>query len=248
MDRWSGRVALVTGASSGIGAAIAEDLVKAGVKVIGCARRVELIQALAEKLKGERGMLNAIKCDLYNEDEIKAMFEAINKDHGGVDICINNAGMGNYAPLLDSETTKWKQMINLNILALCICTREAIKGMRARGMDNGHVIHIASMDAHRIYPEPGEHFLAATKQMVRALLEGHRNELRALHSHIRVSEVCPAMTETPFTLQGGPVDEQSSQYKFLEARDVSASVMYILSQPPHVQVHDVLLRPTEQVS
>ncbi|CAH1795408.1 unnamed protein product, partial [Owenia fusiformis] len=250
MDRWSGRVALVTGASSGIGAAVSEDLVKAGVNVIGCARRVDKIQALADKLKGEKGSLTAMKCDLNNEDEIKAMFEVINKDHGGADICINNAGIGNYAPLLESETNRWKQMLDLNILALCICTREAVKGMRARGVDDGHVIHVASMDAHRMYSDPAEHFYAATKQMVKALLEGHRNELRTLKSHIRVSEVCPAMTETEFVLQGGPegmFDDQYSKYKVLEARDISAAILYMLSQPAHVQVHDVLVRPTEQV-
>jgi NADP-dependent 3-hydroxy acid dehydrogenase YdfG len=107
------------------------------------------------------------------------LFGAIREKFGGVDVLVNNAGLGHDAPLTSGATDEWREMLELNVLALCICTREAIADMRRRG-DDGHVVHVSSLAAHRV--PPGSGVYAATKFAVRALTEALRQELRALGS------------------------------------------------------------------
>ena len=145
MDRWVGRVALVTGASVGIGAAVVRQLVKNGMKVVGCSRSIDKIEAIKSELSSAKGELIPVKCDLRNEQEILDMFKMIKQNLGGVDVCVNNAGMANAAPLLSGETKDWREMIDVNIIALSICTREAIKQMREKGTDDGHFFLINSL-------------------------------------------------------------------------------------------------------
>ncbi|KAG8001853.1 Dehydrogenase/reductase SDR family member 11 [Nibea albiflora] len=147
MDRWRGRVALVTGASVGIGAAVAKELVRHGMKVMGCARDVEKIQKLAAECQsaGLSGVLVPFKCDLSNEEEILSMFAAIKEQHKGVDVCINNAGLAHAEPLLSGKSSGWKNMLDVNVLALSVCTREAYQSMKERNVDDGHIININSI-------------------------------------------------------------------------------------------------------
>ncbi|CAG08971.1 unnamed protein product [Tetraodon nigroviridis] len=189
MERWRGRVALVTGASVGIGAATAVALVRSGMKVVGCARDVDKVQKLSTEcqVRGHSGVLVPFKCDLSNEEEILAMFAAIKAQHGGVDVCINNAGLAHPEPLLNGKTSGWKNMLDVNVLALCVCTREAYQSMKERNVDDGHIIHINSMSGHRVVPSADIHFYSATKYAVTALTEGLRQELRDANTHIRVT-------------------------------------------------------------
>ncbi|XP_077949732.1 dehydrogenase/reductase SDR family member 11-like isoform X1 [Gasterosteus aculeatus] len=147
MDRWggqSGRVALVTGASVGIGASAAEELVRSGMTVVGCARDVEKMQKLAVELQaaGHSGVQVPFQCDLNSEEEILSMFAAIKEQHRGVDVCINNAGLAHPESLLNGKTSGWKKMLDVNVLALCICTREVYQSMKERNVDDGHIINI----------------------------------------------------------------------------------------------------------
>lgn len=251
MERWVGRVALVTGASAGFGHSIAKRLVEHGMKVIGCARNIGKIQALSESLRGAKGSLTAIQCDLSKEDQIMAMLEKIKKDFGGVDVCVNNAGLSHDAPLLTGSTEQWRHMLDVNVLGLCICTKEAVKSMKERGVDDGHIILMGSMSGHGVVPGvPQYHFYSATKFAVRALTEGIRNELCASKSHIRVTALSPGMAETEFTSRMFPEDIGRAEkvyaiYKPLTADDVTDAVIYALSAPVHVQIHDILIRPTE---
>ncbi|GFT62975.1 hypothetical protein NPIL_210971, partial [Nephila pilipes] len=114
MERWNGRVALVTGASVGIGAQLCRVLVKHGMTVVGCARSVEKIKAIAKEdcMKSSPGKLVAIKCDLTNESEILSMFDEIRQTFGRLDVCINNAGLGLDAPLLSGSTAAWRNMLD----------------------------------------------------------------------------------------------------------------------------------------
>lgn len=252
MERWSGRVALVTGASSGIGAAICRRLVDAGMKVIGAARNFERIQAIAKELESKPGSLTAIKCDISKDADVFSLFSSIKKQFGGVDVCINNAGMSHNHTLLDGTPEEWREMLDVNVVGLCLCTREAVASMRERNVDDGQIIHINSMSGHRVTPTFSTHFYAATKYSVTALTEALRQELRAAKSHIRVSAISPGLVETEFVPRMLKDEEAArritSQFVCLQADDVSSSVIYILSAPPHVEVHDILLRPTEQVS
>ncbi|XP_030599682.1 dehydrogenase/reductase SDR family member 11-like [Archocentrus centrarchus] len=246
MERWRGRVALVTGASVGIGAAIAVELVRCGMKVVGCARDVGKIQKLAAECQsaGHPGVLVPYKCDLTKEEDILSMFAAIKQQHKGVDVCINNAGLGLPAPLLNGKTSSWRTMMDLNVLALCICTREAYQSMKARNVDDGHIININSLCGHQVFPVAELHIYNATKFAVTALTEGLRQELRAENTRIRATSISPGLVDTEFISRlysDNPEKNTSiySEYKSLKAIDVVGAVTYALSAPPHVQIGDI---------
>jgi len=243
------RVALVTGASSGIGAAIARALASAGMRVAVLARRADRLAALIDEIRGERpaAELLALPCDLRREDEILAAFARVRALWGGVDVMVNNAGLGRDAPLVGGATDAWREMLDVNVLALAICTREAIADMRSRG-DRGHVVHVSSMAAHRV-PE-GSGMYSATKFAVRSLTEGLRKELRALGSRIRASAVSPGFVETEFAeVWSGDPDAGATtygRYPVLQPEDVASIVLSLLRLPERAEVHDVLVRPTAQ--
>lgn len=192
MDRWIGKTAVVTGASSGIGAAICVDLIKAGVNVVGLARRKERIEALKEKIPASAtGKLYAIKCDLTQESDIKSAFNWIEGNLGGTDILVNNAGIIKTMNLLDAEnTTNLRETIDTNILAVAICSREAFQSMKKRGI-NGHIIHINSGAGHKIpyfvglYPS--FNIYPSTKFAVTAMTEVMRQELQSFGTKIKVT-------------------------------------------------------------
>ena len=124
--RWNGKVALVTGASAGIGAAVARELSGLGLKVVLTARRLDRLKSLAEEIRRAGGEALTVEADLTHEDDISRLFKVIREAWDGVDVLINNAGLGRVAPLMSGETTAWREMLELNVLALAICTREAI--------------------------------------------------------------------------------------------------------------------------
>ncbi|KAM9853841.1 dehydrogenase/reductase SDR family member 11-like [Aulostomus maculatus] len=254
MERWKGRVALVTGASVGIGAAVAKELVRYGMTVVGCARDLEKIQKLSSQCQsiGHSGVLVPFKCDLTVEEEIVTMFSAIKAQHKGVDVCINNAGLAHPDPLLSGKTSGWRNMLDVNILALSLCTREAYQSMKERNIDDGHIININSMSGHRVAPYSDAHFYSATKYAVTALTEGLRQELREAKTHIRATCISPGVVETEFASRMYQSTDKAAalytSFKPLEAIDVANAVTYVLSAPPHVQIGDVHMRPVEQVS
>jgi NADP-dependent 3-hydroxy acid dehydrogenase YdfG len=252
-SHWQDHVALITGASSGIGRAVAETLaLDAGMKVVICARRRDRLDELAATIRARRAEAEVmpIACDLRDEAAILAMFEQIRARFGGVDVLINNAGLGRDAPLMSGASEHWREMLELNVLALCICTREAVADMRRRG-DRGHVIHIASMASHRV--PTGSGVYSATKFAVRSLTEGLRLELRAAGSNIRISAISPGFVETEFAEVYAHGDQKRaaetySRFPVLQAADIADIVGYVLHAPAHVQVHDLLVRPTRQPS
>jgi NADP-dependent 3-hydroxy acid dehydrogenase YdfG len=217
------------------------------MRVVVSGRRRALLHDLAERLGGRGADVLPVAVDLRREGEIAALFARIRSEWGGVDVLINSAGLGRFAPLVDGATEAWREMLEVNVLALCVCTREAIFDMRRRG-DDGHVVHISSIAAYRVPAQSGVY--SASKHAVRALTEGLRAELRALGSGIRVSAVSPGFVETEFHAVYHQDEEKArlttSRYKVLEPSDVAEAVAYLLGQPPHVQVHDLLLRPTDQ--
>lgn len=240
-------VALVTGASSGIGRAVGRMLAREGMRVAMCARRVERLEELAGEIREAGAEARVFGVDLRDESGITGMFETVQDEWGGVDVLVNNAGLGRSAPLMSAGSDPWREMLDVNVLALCICTREAVRQMRARG-DDGHVVHVSSMAAHRVPPQSGVY--AATKFAVRALTEALRQELRAAKSRIRVTAISPGYVETEFAAvyHGDPEAARRTygRFKVLEPADIAEAVRYVLSQPPHVQMHDLLLRPTDQ--
>ena len=241
-----GRVALVTGGSSGIGAEIVRQLAGAGLRVVTCARRLERLRALQKSI-AENDDILPLRADLRDENNILAMFEQIRDHWGGVDILVNNAGLGHKSSLLDGKVDHWREMLEVNVLALCICTQEALRDMRRRQVA-GHVIHISSMASHRV--PPGSGVYSASKFAVRALTEGLRQELREQQSAIRVTAISPGFVETEFAenyhRDRKVAEDIYHQYKVLQTQDIADAVCYALAQPKHVQIHDLMVRPTHQ--
>ncbi|KAB7508039.1 putative oxidoreductase [Armadillidium nasatum] len=240
MERWTGRVALVTGASVGIGATVCEALVRSGLKVVGAARGVDQVRALSESLKDAKGSLLPIKCDLTKESDIRNLFNKIKEEFGGVDICINNAGLSNGKKLLEGTVEEMREMTDVNIIALCLCSQLAIKSMKERGVDDGHIINISSISGHAVFPHSSR-FYAATKFAVRAITEGLRQEMRELRSHIRISSLSPGMVETQFAFRAFKDEEKAKNlYSFcepLKPEDISSSILHIISSPAHIEVN-----------
>lgn len=243
-------VAAITGASSGIGSAIATQLASDGYNLAICARRQQRLRDLAEKLGQQYGVeVLTQTVNLRDEDEILDWFGAIATRFNRLDVLVNNAGLGHKEPLTKGSTEKWRETLDVNVIALSICTREAVKLIQALGKDRGHIIHISSMSGHRV---PGSGMYSASKFAVRALTEGLRQELRAENSAIRISSVSPGFVETEFAekYSGDPQQAQQiyGQFQVLQPKDIANAVSYVLSQPDYVQVHDILLRPTQQSS
>jgi NADP-dependent 3-hydroxy acid dehydrogenase YdfG len=247
MRRWAGKTALVTGASSGIGAAIAHRLVAEGMRVVGCGRRLDTVAEVLAAADPAGDASLAVACDVRDEAAVRGAFAAARDRFGGVDVLVNNAGLGHAGLLAEGSVDEWREMLEVNVLGLCICTREALADMRARG-GFGQIIHIGSMAGQRV--PAGAGLYAATKHAVRALTESLRLELRAAGDPIRVGEVCPGFVETGFAehyhKSAAKARETYGQFKVLEAADVAEAVVYMLACPEHVQVHDILLRPTAQ--
>ena len=250
LSRWQGKVALVTGASAGIGAAVARKLAEGGLKVVLTARRANRLDALADEIRCAGGEALAVQGDLRHEEDIDRLFSTIRETWGGVDVLINNAGLGRVAPLMSGEASAWREMLELNVLALAICTREAISDMKRRGHE-GQIIHISSMSGHRVPTGTGGMY-SATKFAVRALTEALRRELKAEQSAIRVASVSPGFVETEFAsvMLGDSVaaEEVYQRFPCLQPDDIARCVVHILTQPPHMEIHDILLRPTAQPS
>lgn len=240
-----GRVALVTGASSGIGKAIATSLLDRGARVALSARRADRLDQIAAQYPADCVLV--CPADLRSEDDIAAVFQKIRDVWEGVEMLINAGGLGIRAPLTEGPIEAWREMLEVNVLGLCICTREAVSDMRRLG-DSGHVVHVSSMAGHRV--PGGSGVYSATKYAVRALTEGLRKELRELDSEIRVSSVSPGFVETEFAeVYHGSREAAARTYgrfKVLKPEDVAATVLHILEAPPYVSIHDILLRPTRQ--
>ncbi len=239
---------MVTGASSGIGVATARAFAAAGARVVLAARREDRLRSLAAELEASGAQAVVAPADMRVEADILRLFDTARARLGGVDVLVNNAGLGRAAPLSSGPTEQWREMLEVNVLGLCIATREAIADMDRRGVA-GHVVHVSSMAGHRI-PGAGSAVYAATKFAVRALTEALRQELRARQSSIRVSCVSPGYVDTEFAAifsdQPDAPAALARRLKVLEPQDVATAILWAVSRPPHVEVHDVLVRPTAQ--
>jgi 17beta-estradiol 17-dehydrogenase / 3beta-hydroxysteroid 3-dehydrogenase len=243
-----GRSIVVTGASSGIGAETVRALARAGASLTIGARREVRLRTLADELVAAGARVAVQPADMRQEADIVRLFAVARERFGGIDALVNNAGLGRRAPLSSSPSEPWREMLEVNVLGLCIATREAIEDMERRGVA-GHVVHVSSMAGHRI-PGPDSGLYAATKFAVRALTEALRQELRARKSPIRVTAVSPGHVLSEFaevfTGRAGADQEIANRLRILEPRDVADAILWVVTRPPHVEVHDVLVRPTAQ--
>lgn len=191
MNRWIGKVAVVTGASAGIGAAIAIDLANAGLIVIGLARRVERVEELKSKVKSSAtGQLHAFKCDVSKEEEIITAFNWVISQFGGVDILVNNAGIvrSSTTILAKDNTVPIREVLDTNVMGVVLCTREAFHSMKSRNVA-GHVILINSIVGHQVPVMPGVtmNIYPPSKYAVTAITEVLRQEFQNEGTKIKVT-------------------------------------------------------------
>ncbi|XP_058831552.1 farnesol dehydrogenase-like [Topomyia yanbarensis] len=239
MYRWVGKVAVVTGSSSGIGAATAKALVKAGMVVVGLARRVERVEALKLELKqADRDRLHAIKCDVSKEENILETFKLVEEKFGGVDVLINNAGILRETKLIEAETEKVREVIDTNVMGLVLCSREAFKSMKKRSVD-GHIVHINSIAGHMVPNFPNLNIYPASKFAVTAITETMRHELRTEGTKVKVTSISPGSVNTEIM----PADVAATGMPLLESDDIAEAVLYVVGTPPRVQVHELTIKP-----
>jgi len=223
-------VLLITGASTGIGAATARQAVKAGWCVVLGARSEDKLAALAQELGGD-GHALAQRCDVTEWDDQQALVAAALERYGRLDATFANAGFGAKRGFLEETVEHWKSMIDTNVYGCALTIRAALGHFREQG--TGHFILTSSVAGRRALPGS---LYAATKFAVTAMGEGLRAEVA--DSALRVTLIEPGMVDTPF-FEDGVSDA-------LEADDIARAVLYAMSQPPHVDVNEILIRPVRQ--
>jgi NADP-dependent 3-hydroxy acid dehydrogenase YdfG len=222
-------VFLITGASSGIGEATARRAAEAGYRLLLAARREEKLRALADELGGPERAL-AVKCDVTEWAEQQAMAETAISRFGQIDVAFANAGFGAGRSFLASTPEHWRAMVLTNVYGAALTIRATMEALKA---SRGHLLLTGSVAGRRALPGS---LYSCTKWAVTAMGEAARLELDG--TGVRVTLIEPGMVDTPF------FDEPVSDA--LESDDVARAVMYAVSQPPHVDINEILVRPTAQ--
>ena len=242
-----GRTVAITGASSGIGEATALAVTAEGASVALAARRKDRIDKLAERIESGGGRAVAIEADVSEEEQARGFVETAHRELEGIDALVNNAGVMLLGPVEGANTDEWRRMVDVNVLGLLYCTHAAIPLIRESG--GGDIVNVSSVAGRQA--TLGAAVYNFTKWGVTGFSEALRQE--ALHSGIRVTCVEPGFVETE--LQGhneNPVVRQATEKmreeigKVLEAGDIARAIVYVLVQPEHVSINEVLVRPTRQ--
>ncbi|TIQ40149.1 MAG: SDR family NAD(P)-dependent oxidoreductase [Mesorhizobium sp.] len=241
----AGKVALVTGASSGIGEATAAALAAAGAKVAIAARRADRLVALAGCIEQAGGKALAIEADIARGSDIAGMVDKVVSEWGRLDILVNNAGVMLLAPAAEADLDDWRRMIELNLIGLMGTTKAALPHLKA---SRGHIVNVSSV-AGRV-ANPGASGYAATKFGVVAFSESLRREVYA--DKVRVTVIEPGLVRTELgdhitnaEYKAG-LDHRLATMEALTAEDIANAILYAVSQPPRVNVNEILIRPTDQ--
>jgi NADP-dependent 3-hydroxy acid dehydrogenase YdfG len=241
-----GRVALVTGASSGIGAATATSLAGAGARVVAAARRTGRLTELIERLRHAGGEAIAVEADVADRASAERMVATTVERFGRLDILVNNAGVMKLAPFADSAPEDWRQMIDVNLMGLLYCTRAAVPHLKRAG--GGHIVNISSVAGRLAFPSGAVY--TATKFAVVGFSEALRREHIA--DKIRVTVIEPGAVATelvdhiPDRATKERIAEWQATMRQLQSEDIAAAILYAVSQPDRVDVNEILLRPTDQ--
>lgn len=241
-----GQVALVTGASSGIGAACAKTLAAAGVKLILAARRRERLEDLATQLQELGTEIHLLTLDVRDRAAVASALQALPEPWSKVDILVNNAGLSRgLDKLYEGSISDWEEMLDTNVKGLLYLTRFLVPEMVRQG--RGHVVNIGSIAGHQTYPKGNVY--CASKAAVRAISEGLKQDL--LGTPVRVTVVDPGLVETEFSDIRFRGDQERAKTVYagltpLTPEDVADVVLYCVTRPPHVNVSEVLVLPTDQ--
>ena len=240
------RIALVTGASSGIGAATARALAAAGMAVAIAARRKDRLDGLAAEIAKSGGSAIVLTADLTKESDAQRIVRETEAHFGRLDVLVNNAGVMYLEPIDTASLERWRDMFDLNVLSLIASTQAALPGMRAR--HNGHIVNVSSTAGRMAHPGSGGY--AATKFAVGAFSESLRKEV--YQDNIRVTVVEPGVTETELREHIADPGIQKSlntwadSMRQLTSEDIARIIAFCVTQPSHVNINEVLVRPTDQ--
>jgi NADP-dependent 3-hydroxy acid dehydrogenase YdfG len=226
----TGRIALVTGASAGVGAGIVRALAAAGAIAIGAARRTDRLD--------EHG----IALDVRDEASVERVIAEVRARHGRLDVLVNNAGMIGRGSMDDPDTSAWRASIETNLLGAMLVTRAALPLITASPA--GHIVNILSTVVYG--PNPGNGPYGAGKIGLRAFTESLRKELAP--AGVRVTAIMPGYVESEFYASSGAMRRDwMREITPLQPEDIAASVVYVLAQPPHVSISELAIRPTAQI-
>lgn len=243
------KIALITGATSGIGAASANTFAAEGYDLILIARRENLLDAQAQQLLEKHGIkVKKIQADVRDKENINYVLETLPAEWKNVDVLVNNAGLSQgLDPIDKGDTEDWDRMIDTNIKGLLYVTKVVSSWMVER--KKGHIINIGSIAGKEVYPNGNVY--CATKHAVDALNKGMRIDL--LPHGIKVTAINPGMVETEFSIVRFKGDENRAKkvYDGLEpliAQDIADAIWYVVSRPAHVNINDMLIMPTAQAT
>ncbi|WP_233841359.1 SDR family NAD(P)-dependent oxidoreductase [Dyella sp. 2HG41-7] len=245
-NRLKDRIALVTGASSGIGEATALALAEQGAKVAIAARRKDRLDQLATKLAGLGADPLVLVADLALEAEAQRIVRETETHYGRLDILVNNAGVMYLEPVAEADLGRWRRMLELNVLSLIASTQAALAGMRARR--EGHIVNISSV-AGRV-ANPNSAAYAATKFGVVGFSESLRREV--YKDNIRVSVIEPGLVDTELRDHIGhasvkqALNTVASGMRQLQSEDIADVILFCVTRPDYVCINEVLMRPTDQ--
>ena len=242
-------IALITGATSGIGKASAEIFAKNGYDIIITGRRKERLENLAEELKSQHKIRVHTLCfDIRKLDEVKKNIASLPADFKSIDVLLNNAGLASgLSAIQDGDTDDWEKMIDTNLKGLLYATREVSQLMIAH--KKGHIINIGSIAGKEVYANGNVY--CATKHAVDALNKAMRIDL--LPHGIRVTAVNPGMVETEFSVVRFHGDEERAKKVYeglqpLTPVDIAETVFWVTTRPPHVNINDIVIMPTVQAN
>ncbi len=249
MKKLNNKIVFITGASSGIGKACSEYFAAEGAKLILTARRENLLKELAEKFKREYNT-DAItfSLDVRDRNSVNKLINSLSEKWKNIDILINNAGLAKgLNKIYEDDIDNWEDMIDTNIKGLLYVTRAIVPGMVER--KSGHIINIGSTAGHEAYPKG--HVYCATKHAVNAITKSLRMDV--VDKNIRVSTVDPGAVETNFSNVRffGDKEKAKNVYKGLTpltAEDVAEAVLFCATRPPHANIAEIILMPTQQAS
>jgi NADP-dependent 3-hydroxy acid dehydrogenase YdfG len=250
-SRLDGSVALVTGASSGIGEATAVALAELGASVALAARRADRVEALSETIRGRGGETLALTTDVTREEQAREAVERTVAELGQLDVLVNNAGVMLLGPAVDAPLEEWQQMIEVNLLGLLYTTHAAVPHL-LRAAEEGprgvaDLVNISSV-AGRVASN-GSAVYNATKHAVGAFSEALRQEVTG--RHLRVTLIEPGAVNTELATHNRPeirevIGKRFAEIERLEAPEIADAIAYTVTRAPHVAVNEVLIRPTEQ--
>ena len=242
------KIALITGASSGIGRATAKKMISLGYKIIITGRRIELLQSLISEIPNGNELILALNFDIRSQEDAKRALDRLPDGWKKIDVLINNAGLAAGADPIDKGCRDdWERMIDTNIKGLLYISQLVIPVMIER--KSGHIINISSLAGHEVYANGNVY--CASKHAVNAISKGMRIDL--LQYGIKVSSVSPGMVETEFSIvrYHGDKEKADNVYKGLtplSADDVADAIEFIVTRPTHVNVNDIILVPSAQAS